>query len=421
MQGRLTVSVSQFKFRAIEVIALFLIVLMAGCSAPIPEQTDSIPSFTASPTSPSAAKTAAVPVIIKTPTPEPATSTQITTAIPGSITPSPSSTESAGIAVGTRNFIPQVGGADRIAFIESNEIWQANLDGTALTQLTEDGNGKTSLQWSPDGEKLFFISGRCIRYVDYASFQVNELTCFGDDQELNAFQISPDGSLAAISVNYDLYVIPFDPLHLSQASTGADLARLGSCASLSPYKHRQSMVRVIFASFSHDGRRMAILRQAFENGEEIEIVHIIDISRCQFPPPRLEEFPASRIEMENYLRTPILQGFAWDGGDLFALTDFKRNDGYGDLWIYNSQLHQGYKANPIDGKCCYRDPVFSPDGNYLAFVFQDASQKADEQALVYLIPYAALDSSLVYPQLALPGDFFTARRAKPEPALRPAN
>ena len=180
------------------------------------------------------------------------------------------------------------------------------------------------------------------------------------------------------------------------------------------------MVRVKQANWADDGRRLAILRQGFEDNEEVELIHLLDISRCISPLPRLDEFPATRIEMEYYAHTPVLQNFAWEGKDLFALTDFRRNDGFGDLWIYSNQLHTGFKANPIGGKCCYRDPVFSPDGKYLAFVFQDASLSASEDAAIYMIPYAALDTSLVIPPLALPGDFFTEPRAKPQPALRPA-
>ena len=99
---------------------------------------------------------------------------------------------------------------------------------------------------------------------------------------------------------------------------------------------------------------------------------------------------------------PIIQDFAWDGGDLFALTSYKRNKGFGDLWIYNTKLHRGFKANPIDGRCCYRDPVFSPDGKYLAFVFQDADLAINEPAKLFYIPFEALDISLVYPPIPNP-------------------
>ena len=397
-------------------IALFVITPVIGCSAPPAPQTGPTPGNSPHPTR----KTPTGPVLNPTPKNNPSMQSPVPIPITTSLSAiPPSPTSLAGTEDETNPFVPVIGGADKIAFIEQNEIWTANLDGSALTALTNDGIEKSSLHWSPDGSSLLFISGQCIKILDFDTSPARDIACFTAGQELHAFQISPDGNRAAISLDYELYVVPFDPTQLSQVRNDTDLARLGSCASLSPYKHRQSMVRVKKVYWSDDGRRLAILRQGFEDNEKVELIHLLDISRCISPFPRLDEFPATRIEMEYYAQTPVLQDFAWDGKDLFALTDFRRNDGFGDLWIYSNLLHTGFKANPIGGKCCYRDPVFSPDGKYLAFVFQDASLAASEDAAIYLIPYAALDTSLVFPPLALPGDFFTAPRAKPQPALRP--
>ena len=400
-------------------IALFVITLLIACSAPPAAQMDLTPSFGPRPTG----KTPTEPVldhaVNNTPTLEPQVPTPVSSELLAIPSPTPPAMPLADGENEVKPFIPVMGGADKIAFIEKNEIWTSNLDGSALTALTGDGVEKSSPHWSPDGASLFFISGQCLKTIDFNSSLVEDIACFTDGQELHSFQISPDGTQAAISLDYELYVVPFDLTHLSQVRNGADLAGLGSCSSLSPYKHRQSLVRVKKAYWSDDGMRLAILRLGYEDNEEVELIHLLDISRCISPLPRLDEFPATRIEMEYYAHTPILQDFAWDGDDRFALTDFRRNDGFGDLWIYSNQLHTGFKANPIGGKCCYRDPVFSPDGKYLAFVFQDASLAASEDVAIYLIPYAALDTSLVYPPLALPEGFFTAPRAKPHPALRP--
>jgi hypothetical protein len=122
--------------------------------------------------------------------------------------------------------------------------------------------------------------------------------------------------------------------------------------------------------------------------------------------------------MEGYDRHPIIQDFAWNGADLFALTSYKRNDGFGDLWIYSTNLHRGLESNPIEGKCCYRDPVFSPDGKYLAFIFQDAAMASNNPAVLYSMPYAALESGLAYAPMPLPADFFSESRMKPQPILR---
>jgi dipeptidyl aminopeptidase/acylaminoacyl peptidase len=420
MHGWLNEPPTRNNYGAIKMIALFLIIFIMGCNtltAPqtnptqgnplqISEEPSAQPFFTPSKTIISSSESQHV--------------TPINTEIPSGPTPAPTLTRTPETPAEITTFVPILGGADQIAFIEQNEIWMANLDGSALTQLTQDGIEKSSLQWSPSGEKLFFISEQCINFISFATSAAETLACFEEALQLDSFQISPDGTQAAVSLGGELYVVPYDQAQLSQASTSADLAKFGTCGDLSPYKHRQSMVHVIRTHWSDDGNRLAILRTGYEDDQEVELVQILDISRCTSPIPRLDEFPATRIEMENYARIPIIQNFAWDGGDLFALTDFKRNDGFGDLWIYNTHLYRGFKANPIDDQCCYRDPVFSPDGKYLAFAFQDASLASGGGAVIYYLPYAAIDSSLVLPPLALPDDFFSEPRSKPQPALRPA-
>jgi len=74
---------------------------------------------------------------------------------------------------------------------------------------------------------------------------------------------------------------------------------------------------------------------------------------------------------------------------LFALNSFKRNDGFGDLWIYSTELHRAYQTAPIEEGCCYRDPAWSPDGSHLLIVFQDMSKTPENVIRLYYIPYAS--------------------------------
>jgi Tol biopolymer transport system component len=98
--------------------------------------------------------------------------------------------------------------------------------------------------------------------------------------------------------------------------------------------------------------------------------------------------------------------------------NYERNDGYGYLYFYNTDLHRAEtKVSPLS-PCCYRDPQFSPDGRYMIFAYQPYEPGATTQ--LYYVPFATLGTGGNLQPLPLPEDLFTNTKVKPQPVLRPA-
>ena len=142
----------------------------------------------------------------------------------------------------------------------------------------------------------------------------------------------------------------------------------------------------------------------------------VDIPNCvTVGPVRVAKIPGTRIDFSSESSKRITS-YDWDGDHLFLLNDAIRNDGFGDLYLYDSQARQAEKINPIDGECCYRDARWSPDKSYIFFVFQRVGTSEIE---FYYIPYADLGKSKAWAPIPNVDTLFSTTREKPQPALRP--
>lgn len=327
-------------------------------------------------------------------------------------TPAPTPTETAT----PEPLAPVIGGADKIAFIKDKEIWAANLDGSDLQQLTQDGTIKSSLQWTPDGQAVTYIAAKCIEKVGLASKIVEQITCFNYADSLKQFEGSPDGSLAAVTLDNQLYLVPYDLELLKNADTHDSLAALAECQDFAPYlKNFATQVR-----WSADSQTLAAkLIANLGNGKQGDIIQLFSVSLCIPNPKAIDNFPPPRFEMDGYEKNPVIQNYGWDMAALFALNSIVRNDGFGHLYIYNTDMKKAYpKVNPVGGKCCYRDPAWSPDGSYLAFAFQDQGGGSSSTTQIYYIPYGSIGSEASYTPLPLPD--ITDPKERPQIALRKA-
>jgi len=422
----LPVAIVGLVLAGIVVIGLIAVVLLGfGGTGPLAmlASASATPTFTAAPPTPTelsevlpgeTVASTATPtemVVVATDVPEPTDETLPPTEALPTDTPEPTLAPTSDALV--------LGGADAIAFIDKNEIYVMNIDGGDLRQLTSDGAEKTRLSWTPDGAEIIYISGLCAWSIDYETGRQDFLACFDTAKDLSDFSVSSDGSQVAVVLNQNLYVVPFDREGLLQARSISDLTAMGeACQVLAPLQTSNGTnVIVNHVAWSKDDTRMAINVVAPVNGIQSDLIRFTDISSCQYTDV-LDEFPSRRLEIDNYEKYPYIQNFGYDGYVLFSLVSYTRNDGFGDLYFYNTSLYRSEsKVNPIGGTCCYRDPQFSPDGRYLIFAYQAYDPNATTQ--LYFAPYATLGTGTNLQPIPLPEDMLTDRKAKPQPALRP--
>jgi serine/threonine-protein kinase len=309
-----------------------------------------------------------------------------------------------------------IGGADKIAYINNNDVWMANLDGSELTQLTKDGAAKIYLRWTPDGQALTYISGKCVLKVSITDVQAQPVTCFNNAENLESFEISPDGRNFALTLDHQLYILPMDFAILSQVNSHDGLKGMAGCPAFAPYQ--RNLVR--YARWSSDSQTLAAVAMIpLPDGRRGDVVTVFAVDRCIPDPAWKDIFPGpSRFEISTYNKNPVIQNLGWDGQDLFALTGYTRNDGFGDLYVYNMRTYKADKQiNPIKHVCCYRDPQWSPDGNYLVFAFQNYYEGANSKTQLYLVRFGDIESGVQFTPLPLPD--ITNPLERPQPVLRP--
>lgn len=278
-----------------------------------------------------------------------------------------------------------IGGADMVAFLSNNNVWVMNVDGTNFVQITNDGEMKRDLQWSPDGQQIFFLNNKCIQYVNITGGPVETLTCFTASEYVDAFEISPDGARVAISVDRILYVLPFDMNALASLKNHANLRQQSVCL---PYDPDSGGAASKSVRWSSDGKQLAVNINSVLSGVIVDLIRVIDITNCATASPwTVDNFPSGRFDMINYPSDPDLPYYSWDGNALFLLNSkFRYETGY--LYVYNLNTKKGEMVDPLGTSCCYSGGTFSPDGSYFLFAYQDINA-AGPLTKLYYIRYGA--------------------------------
>jgi hypothetical protein len=134
----------------------------------------------------------------------------------------------------------------------------------------------------------------------------------------------------------------------------------------------------------------------------------------------LDTFPGNRFNPPGF-QGGVMLDFDWDGFNQFIFHTARRNNGWGELHIYNWETHKPtLTVNPIGKRCCYRDARWSPDGSYLLFAFQDEGLADAAQTLLYYVPFGQIAADASLSPIPLPEGFFKNPKEAPQPALRPA-
>ena len=104
------------------------------------------------------------------------------------------------------------------------------------------------------------------------------------------------------------------------------------------------------------------------------------------------------VEFQNHL----MPDFDWDGFNLFVFNTSKRNNGWGEVYIYSWESHKPTQIRPISQKCCYCDVRWSPDGTYLIFAFQDEGSPRQPLPFCIMFLTAKLEQELISPPFHCP-------------------
>ena len=307
------------------------------------------------------------------------------------------------------------GFADKIAVIKNNDIWVANIDGSSLEQLTTDQKPKQDLRWTPDGKALVFSSGLCYQLLTYPEKKVSQLGCFDDlaiSPDMSSMVIGKTITLSNRNKKWQNFYGPFDLL----------LQGLIRSMPLEPVSGGYPFDGGKLTQFSADMQSLASVFRSPYQGTFLDVLELFSLRGYGEKVDVHDYIPRDPFDLRGYIGPNdehILTDFGWDGDQNFALHGNVSPTGYGDLVIYSRNNFKTKIVNPIDGQCCYQDIQWSPNGEYLLFVFQDSRYLKD--TLVYYEPFATIEENLPRtPFPPFPEGFFANPYDRVEPALRPA-
>jgi len=302
------------------------------------------------------------------------------------------------------------GNVSKIALLSGNDLYLMNPDGSELTLVRTENSPKSNLHWVAGG-RLIYMSRNCAFMLDSTTNRTQQITCFNPNESLEGFRVSPDGKYVAISIQRTLNILPFDLNVLKNVNTRFNLIAMKDNCFYNQFPFRD-------VRWSNDNTELAVqvIDTRFVNSDQVFLVDV-DIPNCDTTGlVRLDKIPGSHITYDSDSNKRIVS-YDWDGDHRFLLNDSIRNDGFGNLYMYDSKTKEATTLNPMNGECCYRDARWSPDGKFIFFAYQKSGEDAIE---LYYMSLENSQNGVAVDPIELPAGFFSTPRDKPQPALKPA-
>jgi serine/threonine-protein kinase len=334
------------------------------------------------------------------------------------LTPTDQSTLAAAATLTPAPGRPVVGGADRLAFVKDNVIYAMNMDGSDFQAILDRGGNKFGLQWTPNGQAITYISGKCVEMVNVDTKKQESIFCASWANSLDAFEISPDGQYVAISLSNGLFILYYDEINLSQITRPEQLDGKATCVS-----YKQNKTKSV--RWATDNSHIAtVVNTTDSTGRQVELVRLLRFNGCGQSLTSVFEIPGKRDEINEYEAKPSITSFGFDGStNIFLNVD--RLNGFGQVYGYKTttrtpdELYLLGIDPQLGTRCCFRDYRWSPDGGYLLFTFQDYN--VGKGMSFYYVKFGSLGTGETYTPLPLPADLANSLSdQRLEPVLRKA-
>jgi hypothetical protein len=157
------------------------------------------------------------------------------------------------------------------------------------------------LHWIPDG-RLTYISRNCVYLLDADTRQTQQIMCFVSNELLEDFRVSPDGKLAAISIQRTLNIVPFDLEALKKIDTRFSFDALEKNCFYNQYAFRELL-------WSKNGTQIAahVVDTELVSSDQVFLL-TIDIPNCAtVGPVRVAKIPGTHIDFDSESSKRITQ------------------------------------------------------------------------------------------------------------------